>query len=218
MALVRRHLPEVFSRYRQLGGVLDFAMFGECPGSDSSLREAIGTTVEEIMGQGTIVRDHLEVLPWRALTRDVFLGCWADAGTGMLRRRGNYTTSRGRKLIDPWYEQLETLWRAGDRIASGGSDIPDPWVEGNFAYAFSQPPYGMYGGTPGEVQAVFAAVLDVILPRDRAIEIRDWGSPGLPDVCPAYFLPGTEWWGVFLFSLYDTQNRNVTVIAGSTTD
>ncbi|HEX6565378.1 MAG TPA: hypothetical protein VF020_13895 [Chthoniobacterales bacterium] len=127
------------------------------------------------------------------------------------------TPSSRRKLIDPSYEQLESLRRAGEYITTGGHDIPELWAGGQFAYAFSDPPYGLWA-TPGEVQAIFREILGLILPRDRQVDIRDWGSPGLLDVCPAYFQPGTEWWGVFLFSLHDTQAGNLTVIAGASTD
>jgi hypothetical protein len=76
----------------------------------------------------------------------------------------------------------------------------------------------MYGGTPAEVQAVFTMVLELVVPPDRKVDIRDWGSPGLLNVCPDYFQPGTDWWGVFLFTLCDAQNKHVTVIAGAATD
>ena len=218
MALVRQQLPEVFSGYDKLGGVLSFAIFDECPDVDSSLRKAIGVTIEDIMGQGSVMRDRLEALTWRPLTRQAFLGPWADAETGVLRMCGDYTTSRGRKLVDPSYEELEALRLAGHTIASGGVGIPDLWEGGQFAFAFSDPPYGLYGGTPGEVQSVFTDMLNLILPRDRLLDIRDWGSPDLPDMCPDYFLPGTEWWGVFLFTIHDRRHGTVTVIAGSSTD
>jgi hypothetical protein len=70
-------LPNVFSQYRKIGGVLDFALFEHCSGADSSLRGAIEATIEGILGQGTVDRARLGRLPWRPLTRDSFLGSWA---------------------------------------------------------------------------------------------------------------------------------------------
>jgi hypothetical protein len=129
----------------------------------------------------------------------LFWAPWADAETKTLRKRGNYTTSRRHKLIDPSCEQLESLRRAGEYITKGGGDIPELWAGGQFAFVFSDPPYGLLA-TPGEAQALFREILELILPRDRQIDLRDWGSPGLPDICPAYFQPGTEWWGVFFLA------------------
>jgi hypothetical protein len=218
MALVLLQPSGIFDRYDKLGGVLHFARFAECSGTDPALLEAIGSTLEKIMGASKIVPGCLDSLPWRPLTRQAFLGSWADAGTGVLRRRGDFTTARGRTLVDPSYEELNQLSLAGDSIVSGAAPIPDLWEGGQFAFAFSQPPYGLYRGTPGQIQEVFTAVFDLILPPDQSIEIRDWGSPGLPDLCPDYFLPGTEWWGVFLFTLYAPQEKKVTVVVGSATD
>jgi hypothetical protein len=218
MPLTRRPLPDFFSRYHRIGGVLHFGLFADCTGTEESFHEAIAASIGESVGAGTIDRRHLVGLPWRSLSPQAFLGCWADIRTRTLRRFGEYTASHRRKLINPSYAELETLRRAGERITSGGTPIPDLWVGGQFAFAFADPPYGLFDTTPGEVQALFEAVLDVVVPRGRAVDIRDWGSPALADACPDYSRPGTERWGVFLFTVFDAPNKALTVIAGSSTD
>ena len=47
---------------------------------------------------------------------------------------------------------------------------------------------------------------------------RDWAGPELPALCPDYFEPGTEWWGVSLFTVHVAEERRLTVILGSSTD
>jgi hypothetical protein len=87
---------------------------------------------------------------------------------------------------------------------------------GQFAYAFSEPPYGLQA-RPSEVQELFCAIRDFILPRGSEHEISDWSSPRLTEASD-YFTAGMDWWGVFLFTVYLPTLRRLTAIAGSTTD
>ncbi|HRK71573.1 MAG TPA: hypothetical protein PLA85_08285, partial [Micropepsaceae bacterium] len=79
----------------------------------------------------------------------------------------------------------------GDRLVVIEIPSPNPGSDGNFAFAFLEPPYSLQA-SEGEMQALYAEITSFILPRDTAHEIRDWSSPDLPEVHP-YFGSGAEW-------------------------
>lgn len=204
--------PGSIRRYREIGGVLDFTFFEGVGDAVQSAHAAIEQALKRAISTGerfdpTLLRSA----PYRRVSKDALLGDWFDSRSGLLVRRGTFTTGTGQRLIDPTYEQLE-----GVGIRSGGGPIPDLWAGGQFAYAFSQPPYGLQA-TPGEIQALFSKVCDVILPPWLDSEILDWGSPALTDVSD-YFLAGAEWWGAFLFTVRIPAHQSMTVILGSATD
>ncbi len=114
-------------------------------------------------------------------------------------------------MIDPPLRKLDKV-----RFESGVADLPDIGGGGQFAYAFSHPPYGL-SGHPSEIQTVFEQIRDYILPPEEMSIIYDWSNPQLPKVSK-FFEAGSEWWGMFLFSIYVPAMRKLTIIAGSTSD
>lgn len=101
-------------------------------------------------------------------------------------------------------------------MRSAAFEIPEPGAGGELAYAFAFPPYPL-DARPAEIQSLFDDLRHAILPAHGEATILDWSSPRLPEVS-AYFEPGMEWWGVFLFSIHIPAIRRLTIIAGSTTD
>lgn len=95
--------------------------------------------------------------------------------------------------------------------------IEMPGTGGDFARAFTDPPYGLYGCSWTRAVELFYAVRDYLLPARSSPEIIDWAHERLPEASP-YFEAGMEWWGVFLFTIYLPSVRRLAVIAGSTTD
>lgn len=85
---------------------------------------------------------------------------------------------------------------------------------GQFVYAFAHPPYGI---SSSKTEGCFRTIRDFILPPNLTHEISDWTSPKLEEVS-GYFSAGMEWWGVFLFTIYIPELRQLTAIAGSATD
>lgn len=204
--------PGSVSRYREIGGVLDFAFFEDVGDTVQSAHEATEQALKRVLGERERFDPALlRSAPYRKLGKDAFLGDWFDSRSGLLIHRGGVTTDTGQNLVDPTYKQLEGL-----RIQSSGSPVPALWAGGQFAYAFSQPPYGLQA-SPGEIQALFSKVCDVILPPWLDSEILDWGSRDLMAVSD-YFQAGAEWWGAFLFTVRIPAQQRMTVILGSTTD
>ena len=212
-------VPPAVLEFQKVGGVLDFVFFTGADGSEATAREGVRQAIGRLRF-GTpdgIGRDRVQALGWRPLTRDAFLGEWVDPASGALRHVGTWTLSNGRTLVDPSYSKLDALRRAGVTVWAGGVAVPELWEGGQFGYAFSQPPYSLRAG-PGRVQELFDAVRDLVLPPGAACVIRDWGGPEVVALCPGYFEPGTEWWGVFLWTVQVPGDGTLAVVLGSSTD
>ena len=198
-------LPVEFRRYHEIGGALVFAAFDNAEGDIGSALSAIGKVIPDAKV------DRLRALGARSLSYKTFFGDWYDLASGDLLRFGSVTTADGRSLGNPRLRDLE-----GVAVSGEVHPIPEVGVGGQFAYAFSWPPYGL-SAKPGEVQSLFSAIREFVLPAGLDHEILDWTSPRLADVS-RYFEAGMDWWGVFLFTIYTPSNRRLMVIAGSTTD
>jgi hypothetical protein len=198
-------LPPAFGRFRQIGGVLDFVVFDDAQGDEWSALTAIATALPDMDV------NKLRRLGYRRVEQQAFYGDWYDARADALLRLGTFTTVDGRKLTDPKLSDLDK-----EAIAHGGSSIPEAGAGGQFAYAFSQTPYGL-AARPSEIQDLFRSIRDFVLPPETEHEILDWTSPRLPNASK-YFAAGMEWWGVFLFTVHAPALGRLTVISGSTTD
>lgn len=202
------NLPPAFDRYKAAHGVLSFEIFeGAAGGADEHVR-AIKHAFRAVQDFDIEV---LRSLGSRRIDRAEFYGSCYEPETGRLIARGTKTTSIGLVLEDP------PLKTSDDVIfVSSAGFIPAAGSGGEFAYAFSETPYGL-SASPGEIQAMFDEIRNFILPSEGRTEIFDWSSPRLREVS-SYFEAGLEWWGVFLFSIYNLDFKRLTVVAGSTTD
>ena len=201
-------LPMTFARYKKMGGVLDFSAFDDTAGTEAEVLLAIQQTLRK---KASFDAERLRSIGCRSITEEEFFGDWYDPKHGSLLRLGDWRTADGRTLTDPALRSLD-----GVQILSGGSTCVEAGGGGEFAYAFSKPPYGLQA-RPSEVQAVFNRIVNYLLPPQYRNEISDWSSPLLPEVSD-YFDAGMEWWGVFLFSIYTPEIRRLSIVAGSTTD
>ena len=207
MELVEK-LPSAFDRYRAMMGVLDFVVFEDAAGTEEEVLLAVPKALRQVC---TVDIERLRSLGYRLIDERTFFGDWYDFESGNLLKLGRFTTSEGAELQNPILKNLDRV-----TIMSGGWPIPVAGVGGQFAYAFTQPPYHLKA-RPSEVQTVFEGIRQFILPSRHDTQIFDWTSPHLPEVSD-YYESGMEWWGVFLFSIYVPQIRRLTIIAGSTTD
>ncbi len=199
-------LPPAFERFDEMLGVLDFAIFENAGGTQEEILSAVPQALRHFQ---RFDAEKLRGLGSRRITEKAFFGDWYDFDSGSLLRLGRYKTADGLQLTNPVLSSLD-----GVKIMSGASSCPE--LGGQFAYAFSHPPYPLRA-SPSEVQAVFGEIRDFILPPLNGSEILDWSDARLPEVSD-YFDDGAEWWGVFLFSVHIPSVRRLTIIAGSTTD
>lgn len=201
-------LPPAFERFETMMGVLDFAIFENATGDREDMLSAIPQALRHAE---RFDADKLRQLAGTPISDRTFFGDWYDFDCGQLLKLGRYKTAAGSELENPPLRSLDDV-----RILSGSSSCPEPGSGGQFAYAFSNPPYSL-AARPSAVQAVFEEIRDFILPPRRHSEIVDWSNARLPEVSD-YFDAGAEWWGIFLFGIFIPSLRRLTIIAGSTTD
>lgn len=201
-------LPPAFERFETMLGVLDFAIFEDATGDREDMLSAIPQALRHAE---RFYADGLRQLGGKPISDRTFFGDWYDFDRGHLLKFGRYKTAAGPELENPVLSSLDDI-----RIMSGSGSCPETGSGGQFAYAFSNPPYPL-AARPSEVQAVFEEIRDFILPPGRHSEIIDWSNPRLPEVSD-YFDAGAEWWGIFLFAIFIPSMRRLTIIAGSTTD
>lgn len=201
-------LPPAFERFETMMGVLDFAIFEDATGDREDTLSAIPQALRHAE---RFYEEKLWQLGGRPMSDRTFFGDWYDFDRGHLLKLGRYKTAAGPELENPVLSSLDDI-----RIMSGSCSCPETGSGGQFAYAFSNPPYPL-AARPSEVQAAFEEIRDFILPPGRQSEIIDWSNPRLPEVSD-YFDAGAEWWGIFLFAIFIPSMRRLTIIAGSTTD
>lgn len=199
-------LPPFFARYYEIGGVIEFHVFAEV----AALTEVIALDAI-VQSVPDIDRNKLRAIGCRELDDQIFLGEWYDPLRNALIDRGTRRTSDGRVFENAILVDLD-----GIDIAGGATELPDPGSGGNFAYAFSKPPYGLRA-RPAEVQRIFDSIKMYLLPPRHGHKIMDWSDPRLPEAS-AFFGPGMEWWGVFLFVVFVPDFQRLVVVLASTTD
>jgi hypothetical protein len=201
-------LPPAFRRYEQIGGVLDFAVFEECEGTEDAI---LAATVAALGGDAAADAGKLRTLGGRQINEAVFFGDWYDMERRALLWGGTLRAADGTRFTRPSLIELE-----GVRIASGAAEIPACGAGGQFAYAFANPPYSLRA-PPAEVAALFDAICAFVIPPALPHDVLDWSSERLVEVSEV-FAAGMEWWGVFLFSIHVPALRRLTIIVGSSTD
>ena len=213
MAERRDTLPPAFARFDEIGGELEFAIFDDADGDDEAVMRVIAQVLDD-PNDDPVNIDLLRDRGYRRVDLAGFLGDCCDPNTGTLIARGTHRAPTGEIYVNPTLVALDDL----PRFSSSSDGIATPGdVDGEkFAYAFTKPPYSLKA-SGAEIQQLFDAVMREILPPGHPAEILDWISPDLPEIS-GIFYAGMEWWGVFLFTIYIPDLRQLTVIVGSATD
>jgi len=198
-------LPQAFYEFERIGGVLEFAVFEDADGDVKSAFAAMASIVKDID------QAKLLLLGSRPIDDKTFYGEWYRASDDALMFAGTCRLKDGQELVNPTYRELDAI-----EVRGSASLSPEEGSGGQFAYAFSQPPYGL-NARPGKIQDLFYEIRGFVLPPCFTHEISDWSSSRLPEASD-YFSEGMEYWGVFLFTVYIPELRRLTAIAGSTTD
>jgi len=216
----RQPLPSVIEHFQNSGGELEYSVFlGACSGKETHLR-----AIDAHLTDAATVADHddvwtlpsdqaayLQTLEERELTPDEFFGDSCDPVDRMLIRQGSGEVKGLGRLTNPRYDTLY-----GRKFGSWGAGVPRKTKAGQYAFAFSAPPYSLHLSLE-EVQSCFAAINDVILPLGEPAVIYDWSAKDLVPLDP-YFEAGAEWWGMFLFTIHHPGLSQMVVISGSSTD
>jgi hypothetical protein len=206
-------LPPSFKRFHKAGGVVRFAIFDGSEGAEDELVAAMKAALPR---GSTFDEGKLRALPRRVLKERAFFGDWCDPVDRSLIRIGNWHTHDGQHLHNP---KLKSLIGKGHGRGEGMSGAARGVVAGEggqFAYAFSNPPYGLRA-RPTEVQELFDDITAFVVPADQQSTILDWTSTRLPEVSD-FFASGMDWWGAFLFTIHVPATGRLTAIAASTSD
>lgn len=199
-------VPPAITRYRAIGGVLNFALFEGSDGSDDDLFAAIRAAIP---AEFALDRAVLQSFGSRQLPLAEFLGDWCDAVTGHLIRRGKWYAQDGREFDNPELVSLEGV------VGDGGVCFPpDAGSGGQFAYAFLCPPRGDLAASPVEIQALFNELRAAIFPVGAELDIRDWSRPELGEASE-YFACGFDEWGIFLFTTHQPATGRLAAIAAA---
>lgn len=196
-------LPASIKRFHEIGGVVEFAVFEDADGDPDTIFNAVSASLQ--------IEDpeSLRASSFRRIEDADFYGKWYEPESDSLLRIGFWESAAG-ELVNPRLRDLP------DETLAGGGPVPEAGNGGEFAYAFSHPPYGLTA-SPREVQELFDKVRHYIMPPGVAHEISDWTSSNLRNAS-SYFEAGMEWWGVFLFAIYLPDYRRLTIAYASTTD
>lgn len=209
------HEPDEVRAFDRMGGAVHYSFFEDAAGSDRDLEGAVFWHCAKVLAQeyglGRIEPEVLPSLPRKRIDRRTFFGDWYDMARDVLIYRGNGIVDDGRELHDPTYDELGRsaikLWRGY---------CPNVGTGGNYAYAFSQPPYAGQMARL-EVQDMFRRINAFILPEDGGEIITDFSSTDLDDFCE-HFESGMAYWGVFLFTIFIPATRRLIVISASTSN
>lgn len=205
---VMEDLPEAFRTYEKMGGCLDFTFYYQV---ENNMESHISGISKALLSRSDFDPAAFESIEHRYINENQLLGDWYDRRSGNLLSVGDFFMENGETLRNP---QIVNLDRA--KVKSSSQSIPEVGSGGQLAYAFSQPPYRLQASS-SQIQAVFDDIKDFILPALEPCEIVDWSTPKLTEVSD-YFGAGSEWWGVFLFTIYAPVSQKLSVILGSTTD
>ncbi len=90
---------------------------------------------------------------------------------------------------------------------------PRSRVESGYAYAFSDPPYSL-GVSLEEANQLFSAINKHLFDSFSAeLEIYQWSTDW-----SSYFRAGNEWWGSFLWTIYNKRRNFIVAVGASATD
>ena len=208
--------PKIFCELKKIGVVLKYSFFDSAGPTRSSRLLAIDAHLADANEpcEWHLPKENaeaLELLAERKLDRSQFLGQWCNPSDLSLIQRGSGHVQGVGEVENLRYDDARIK-----RIRSWTSSIPDSHDAGEYAFAFSQPPYSLFGGR-AKAQRLFRESTGVILPPSEKIYIYDWSGADLSEV-DSYFEAGMDWWGIYLFTIFQPSIGRMIVISGSTTD
>lgn len=204
--------PDEIREFDHALGVVKYSFFGDANDSEATLHGAIVWHLSKVLAQeydgGVIRPDVLPGLSRRLIDRYTFFGPRFDPDRDALIWLGSVTTASGRVLMNPTYDDL-----GEEEIASwrGPSEEPP-----SYAYAFTQTIYPLQLSRP-KTQDLFRRIASYFIPTEPTETILDWSGLQLRDLS-VHFEAGTEtaYWGAYLYTIFDSASRQLTVISAST--
>lgn len=192
--------------YRSSGGVIFVSVCEEAEDTHACHAAALAAAINSKDAE-RVLNKVSNVVPIE-IDEETFHGSYFDYDRHLLRHNGTNNLTGGGTQTNPFYKDI---WSK----RSGSSHIPDLWSLGEFAYAFCQPAYGLTM-TPYKIHETYLAITSEVAPRDQC-RILSWQKEEILDADP-WLKAGDDWWGVFVFSVYNKNTGQLFGIAASDTD
>jgi len=157
---------------------------------------------------GNVDQDGLQQVYPLEIDIPTFHGSWFDCEKGLLINKGMVTTKTGVSTIDPYFIDITDY-------SSRSSNAPDLWQLGGFAFAFCDPPYGLRTQRH-ETQKLYTEITSQLVPK-HDVKIYNWHRKELLEAVPQLGA-GTEWWGVFAFTIFVPSSGCIFGLVASSTD
>lgn len=201
---------EKYIEFKSNGGVLDIII---SPCSDSnSLKDTQTELVEEFLGKtsNNIQYDWEKLRKSRAALRsDQFFGCFFDFESQKPLIRGMSLPHLNHYFLYDAQELDSNIMN--HRIEELSLQFGEK--SGGYSYAFLEPPYRLHlGNSILEKGEFFLTFSEHLFSDFRRIKVFDW------ETSHPYFDAGNEWWGSFLWTVYNPIKRWNVLIAASATD
>jgi len=200
-------LQERLDRFHALGGVVDYCAFSlnGAEISEALHKEAAVGFMEYIArAKNWAFRIDSDAAVGRPIGREEFMGPY-------------YHWKRRRLIVRGTGQYVNRYFLAGApetkenvvRLPPNNSE----YVTQGYAQAFSEPSYGMRAPAE-EVNRLFLEINQQLFSGFPAeLEIRRWSTDWA-----GYFDAGHEWWGSFLWTLYNPLAGWIVAVGASTTD
>lgn len=196
-----------YQRFVQAGGEVGIAI-GENGEDTISHHAAVLAHAIRSYCIGDVDQERLQITTPFEIDIQTFHGSWFDCDKGLLVHKGLVTTKAGFSITDPYFVDIKDC-------SSRSSHIPELWQSGGFAFAFCDPPYSLETEWL-ETQRLYTAITSRLI-SEKDVKIYNWHRESLLEAVPGLDA-GTEWWGVFAFTIFVPQSRRIFGMVASATD
>lgn len=205
--LIREWDDPSYLRFLEADGELVISI---CENSEDSLEHHSAVLAHAIQNCafGNVDQDSLRRVNPLEIDIPTFHGTWFDCEKGLLVNKGMVTTKAGVSTVDPYFVDIIDY-------SSRSSTAPNLWEPGGFAYAFCDPPYGLRTQRH-ETQRLYSEITSFLIPN-HSVKIYNWHQKELLEAVPQ-FGAGTEWWGVFAFTIFLPFSCRMFGVVASSTD
>lgn len=219
---VASELQLLLNRFAEIGGVIDYIVMhkDESEIISDALHQGAAILFMRIIKDRTenyfaeLALSHpqyvsqnvfqIDIEPDRAIGRqislDEFIGPCFDLQTKRLLLRGRTSN------------HLNDYFYVGDEEKNSNVVTIKNHYEG-YAYAFSEPPYSLRASKQ-DINELFIAINQALFDGfEPQLEIYEWSNDW-----STYFDAGNEWWGAFLWTVWNEKHNWIVGIGASATD
>lgn len=210
-----KHLKDCFSAqhkvFKELGGIVEFLYILKKKKGYSTKGDHLSILELALSIVGIFSIPIL--LKGKKITLESFFGPYFDFKSRIPLIRGSKTQETANSYF---YCNTEEIFRNAVNTVPIFETYYNKYPDSSdgFTYAFLEPPYGFAPNkTILEKGCFFLEFINTIFQDLDLLEIYEWNTDNI-----TYFDTGREWWGTFLYSIYDPIKDIYIVILASGTD